>query len=211
MSVLHLSIATSGLVKSSLSADSAQQPWIVRIAADLATDDGITVDSFAVSIRAEGRKIEPSASRIHGITSAMTERSGIYELFAIGAICGLKAGTKRKSDYPGFIASARTLVCWDAPFVREIISGLFLRHGEPASAWLRPGLSTISLQQLAAPWLRLPAEDGSYRKPTRDEAAAFFADEPARPLPHTVDQNLRLEKLIYAALRERKAFEEIAA
>jgi len=215
MTLLFLSIATSGLPKGSLSADSRQQPWIVRMCADLAAEDGRTIEKFACGIRAGERKIDAEASRIHGITSAYAARSGVDESFALSMVCGLKMKAKAdgtiRPDKPGFASNARYVVCWDAEFVREVIGGLFLRLGEPAGAWVRPGLSFISLQALCAPWLRLPSakgdESGAYRKPTRDEAAAFFLGAPARPLPHTVDANLQIEKLLFPALRSRGSLE----
>lgn len=217
MTLLFLSIATSGLPKDSLQADSRQQPWICRLVAELAAEDGTPIEHFACGIRAGERRIDAAATRIHGITSAYAARAGVDESFALSMVCGLKARAKadgsQRPDKPGMASNARYVIAWDAEFVRQIIGSLFIRLGEPASAWVRPGLTFIGLQALTVPWLRLPAkdaDDGAYRKPKRDEAAAFFFGEPARDLPHTADDNLRIEKLIYAALKERRAFEEAA-
>lgn len=215
MTLLFLSLATSGLPKASLSADSRQQPWICRIAACLVTEDGKPIEQFSCGIRAGDRKIDSEATARHGITSAYAARSGVDESFALSMVCGLKMRAKAdgstRPDKPGLASNARYVVCWDAPFVRGIIGSLFERLGEPASAWIRPGLSFISLQDLCAPWLRLaPAkgdESGAYRKPTRDEAAAFFLGAAPRPLPHTVDANLEIEKALFPALRARGALE----
>lgn len=215
MTLLFLSLATSGLPKASLSADSRQQPWIVRIAACLATEDGKPIEQFSCGIRAGDRKIDPEATARHGITSAYAARSGVDESFALSMICGLKMKAKAdgstRPDKPGLASNARYVVCWDAEFVREIIGGLFLRLGEPAGAWVRPGLSFVSLQPLCSPWLRLPAangdDSGAYRKPTRDEAAAFFLGAETRSVPHTVDDNLRIEKALFHALRTSGALD----
>lgn len=215
MTLLFLSIATSGLPKGSLSADSRQQPWIVRMACCLATEDGTPIEQFSCGIRAGERKIDPEATARHGITSAYAARSGVDESFALSMVCGLKMKAKAdgstRPDKPGLASNARFVVCWDAAFVRGIIGSLFERLGEPASAWVRPGLSFIGLQELCAPWLRLPSakgdESGAYRKPTRDEAAAFFLGAAPRPLPHTVDANLQIEKALFPALRSRGALE----
>lgn len=201
---LFLSIATSGLPGATKSV------WTPRLAAALCDDAGDVTDSFAVNVRADGRHIENAATLRHGITTAAASRTGVDEVFVLGVICGMRAGGKRSADRPGLINCARTLVAWNAPFVSEVISGLFARHGEPSAAWLRPGLTTISLQDVARPWCKLAAaegDDGQYRRPTRDEAAAALCGLPARPLPHAVDSNLERERAIYAALRERKAFE----
>jgi hypothetical protein len=219
MTMLFLSIATSGLPKGSLSADSRQQPWIVRMAACLAAEDGKPIEQFACGIRAGERKIDAEASRIHGIASAHAARSGVDESFALSMVCGLKLKAKAdgttRPDKPGFASNAKYCICWDATFVRGIIGSLFERLGEPAGAWVRPGLAFIGLQELCAPWLRLaPAkgdDSGAYRKPTRDEAAAFFLDFEPRPLPHAVDDNLRIEKLLFPALRSRGALDLEAA
>lgn len=211
MSILFLSISTSALVKGSLPPDSKQQPWIVRMAAQLADADGIALQSFSANIRAGGRKIEPGASAVHGITSTQADRSGVYELFALGMICGLKAGGKRPTDYPGLASEARTVICWNDQFVRSVISNSFARLGEPSGAWMRPGLQFIGLQQIASTWCRLPGDDGAYRLPKRDEAAALLLGLPERRTPVSCDSNLDLEKLIYFWLREHRAFEATEA
>lgn len=215
MTHLFLSIATSGLPKDSLEATSRQQPWIVRMSACLSTEDGTPIEQFSCGIRAGDRKIDSEAARVHGITSAYAARSGVDESFALSMVCGLKLKAKAdgttRPDRPGFASNARYCICWNAGFVRQVIGGLFGRLGEPADAWIRPGLSFISLQELCAPWLRLPAskgdDSGAYRRPTRDEAAGFFLQIDPRPLPHSVDDNLRIERLLFPALKSRGALE----
>lgn len=181
------------------------------MAASLTDENGSVIEGFSAGIRAEGRRIDAGATSKHGISSTYADRNGIYEIFALGAVCGLKAGGKRTSDYPGMASSARTLICWDAAFTKSVIAGLFLRHGEPASAWLRPGLQTISLQQIASPWCRLPASEGGYRMPRRDEAISTLLGLPERKTPNSPDSNLDMEKLIYFWLRDHKAMESAAA
>lgn len=211
MSMLFLSIATSSLLKDSLPADSKQQPWIVRIAAQLVDANGAIEQGFCTSIRASGRKIDGAASEIHGITSTQADRGGVYELFVLGAICGLKASGKRSTDYPGLASMARYVVCWNADFVRAVIGSMFARHGEPADAWVRPGLTFIGLQQVIAPFCRLPSSEGGYRLPKRDEAVSLLLGLPERKTPVSPESNLDIEKLLYFWLAEKRAFEEIAA
>lgn len=210
MSVLHLSTATSGLPGASKSV------WIPRMAAALCDDAGNVTDSFAANIRADGRHIETAASRIHGITTAQASRTGIDEIAALMMVCGLRASGKRTQDRPGFASCARTLVAWDAAFVCGVINSLFAKHGEPSNAWLRPGLSVVSLQDVATPFCKLAPEaddeaSGAYCKPSRDEAAAILigASHSARPLPHVADTNLALERALYAALKAQRAFETV--
>lgn len=213
MSALHISIATSSLVRRSLPEDSRQQPFICRIAASLCDANGNETDHFACLIRSEdGKRVDPEATRRHGITSAACTRSGVAERFALGMVLGYRAhGTKRPIDLPGLASCASAVVCWDAGFVRAVINARYAQHGEPHGSWIRPGLQFHSLQHLSAPWCRLPApegdSDGGYKLPTRDEAAAVLLGAEPRALPHTVDANLMIERAIYRALAERKAFE----
>lgn len=206
MSVLNLSIATSGLP------GTTKTVWCPRICAALADDAGKVQDSYAVNIRADGRFIDQGATRIHGITTSAASRTGVDETFALAIVCGLRASGRRTADRPGLVSCARVLVAWNAQFVCDVISRLFARCGEPSAAWLRPGLQIISLQNAATLWCRLPSDDdaGGYKHPTRDEAAAALLASPARELPHSPDSNLAIERSLYAALRERKAFEEAA-
>lgn len=211
MSALFISIATSSLLKDTLPADSKQQPWIVRMATQLVSADGRVEAGFCTSIRAEGRKIESGATAKHGITSTQADRGGVYELFVLGAACGLKAGGKRPTDYPGLASMARYVVCWNADFVRAVIGSMFARHGEPADAWVRPGLQFISLQQVVTPFCKLTASEGGYRLPKRDEAVSVLLGLPERVSPVSPESNLDIEKLLYFWLAERNAFEAEAA
>jgi hypothetical protein len=203
MTTLFLTIATSGLPGATKSV------WCPRMCAALVDDSGAVTDSFAVKVRADGRHIEAAAALRHGITTAAASRTGVDEVFVLGAICGMRASGKRAQDRPGLISCARVLVAWQAEFVCRVVSDLYQRHGEPGSAWRRPGLQIVSLQDAATPWCRLPSteDNGGYRKPTRDEAAAALCGLPVRPLPHSPDSNLERERALYAALRDRKAFE----
>lgn len=205
MSTLFLAIATSGLPGATKSV------WAVRIAAALVSDTGDITDNFAVNVRADGRHVEAAAALRHGITTAAASRTGIDEIFALSSICGMRASGKRAQDRPGLISCARVLVAWQAEFVCRVISDLYQRHGEPRSAWRRPGLQVVSLQDAATAFCRLPPvegdETGQYRRPTRDEAAFELCGLPVRPLPHSPDSNLERERAVFAALRERKAFE----
>jgi hypothetical protein len=214
MSLLFLSLATSGLLKSSQPAESRQQPWLVRVAASLCDQNGAERHFFNVGVRAEGRRVEPAASGMNGITSTMAEREGVFELFALATITGLRAGPKRAADFPGLCSCATTVVAWDGPFVRAVIDNALQRHGEPSGAWLRAGLSFLSLREIARPWCKLAptegSEDGAYRSPSRNEAAAALLGLAPRPKPQSPDQNLEIEKQLYFALRERGAFEEAA-
>lgn len=208
MSILHLAIATSGLPGATKSV------WAPRMAAALVDDAGNVTDRFAVSVRADGRVIEASATLRHGITTKIANQTGIDELSVIASICGLKARGKRLDDRPGLINCARVMVAWNVDFVTEVLTKLFIRHGEnaPGMAWMRPGMQKpICLQEHARLWCKLPAvegDDGQYRRPTRDEAASALCGLPARPLPHTVDDDLELQRVhLWPALRQRKAFE----
>lgn len=215
MSTLHVSLATSGLVKRT--ADAAQQPWIARICAALADDTGVVTDHYSCLIRAEdGRRIEAGATRSHGITTAMCERGGVSERFALGMILGFRAaGTKRPIDLVGFASCARSVVFWDAEFATAILNARYAKIGEPHQSWLRPGLQIISLQPIARAFCQLPCaegdESGGYRSPTRDEAAHVLLGLDPRPLPHSCDANLQRELLLYAELCQRRAFEAEAA
>lgn len=205
---LHLSVVTSGLPSETKSV------WSPRMCAALCDDAGNITDSFAVNIRAEGRHIESPATLRHGITTGVANRTGVDEIFALGAICGMRTTGRRANDRPGLVSCARSLVVWNADFVCGVISALYERHGEPGLAWRRPGLQIVDLQESARPWCRLPPGDddtGQYRRPMRDEAAFELCGQPARPLPHSPDSNLERERAVWSALAQRKAFETESA
>lgn len=216
---LFLSIATSGLPSKTVN----KSIWCPRMCAVLVDESGTIMDSFAANIRAEGRHIESAATLRHGISTNYASRNGIDEFPVLSSICGLKARGKRTQDRPGLASCARALVLWNAPFVLGVIAELFRRYGElhpealqePSKAWLRSGLTVVDLQSHTVPWCRLAPADGDdtgqYRRPTRDEAAFELCGLPARPLPHSSDSNLAVERSLYAALVRKKAFEMEAA
>lgn len=208
MSTLFVSLATSGLPKSS-----GAMPFICRVSAALTNDAGLVTDNYNCLIRAEdGKRIEAEATKLHGITTAMCERGGVSERFALGMILGYRAqGTKRPIDLVGFASCARAVVFWDANFATTILNARYARIGEPHQSWRRPGLQIISLQPIARLFCKLPCPEGDdtgrFKTPTRDEAAAELLDAPPRALPHTTDSNLELERTIFAVLKERRAFD----
>jgi hypothetical protein len=207
MSLLFLNIATSGLLK-----DGEPAPWICRVAASMCDEDGTELDSLAVSVRAEGRFIDAGAAASHGITSRAAAKRCVHEVHALRIVCGMEPGPKRPDDYFGMVNCAGTLVAWDVNFVRAVVAAALADYAGPAVAWIRPGLTAISLRDTARTHCKLPDErpdsTGAYKMPTRDEAARILLGAEPRPLPHTADSNLHLERRIYFELRARGEFKE---
>lgn len=199
--ILHLTIAPSALP------DSRTPLWPVRICAVLVRPDGTEQDSFAVSIRAEGRSIDAAATKEHGITAGQADRTGIFEGTAAAIVCGLKANGKRASDYPGLASCASEIVCWDAELVQSILNRSLERLGEPSGAFLRPRLVWHSLREIARVWA-----SNAQGEPSRSGAClALDLIGPSVPSEGSPDANLRLERAIHAELRKLKAIEGEAA
>lgn len=212
MSVLFLSVALSAQVRP---AGDGRQAWPCAIAALLIDGDGRKAGGFLSVIRAPDNapRVEAAQTRVHGIGHRAPMTGGVDELMALAMVAGLERHVG--SPRPGFAALARYAVCWDDVLVKTVITHALARHGEPARAFVRPGLEFIGLQGLATPFCKFPPlEDddvsGCYRAPSMDEAAAALLGLPVRPLPYDLDDDLSRLRALDARLRELNAIESAA-
>lgn len=203
MTLLFLDTESSGLMKRNLPMDSAEQPWIVSLAAELCTDSGAQIACINTGIRANGRKITDGAQRVHGISSAMAGRIGVSELAALGVLCGRES----------LASQARYVVGHGVSFDRDIITSVLARHGRDAQSWIRPGLCFIDTMLTATPFCKLPSDrdDGAYKWPTLDEACAALLDEAPRTGAHDAMDDLQRCKRLFFHLRARGAFDTAEA
>jgi DNA polymerase III epsilon subunit-like protein len=196
--VLTVDLESSDLLKRDLPLDSPDQPWIVSIAADLSTLDGISRDFFCTRVRSGGRKIKPEAEGVHGISSRAAGRSGVSEITALGMLCG-------------FAAQATVLVGHNIEFDRDVIVSLLLRNGRDTGMLLRPGLTLACTMKAATPICRLPHDppwdSGQFRWPSLDEACEIILKEPARAGFHSAFDDVGRCKRLYLELRDMGVLE----
>lgn len=200
MTHLYLDCETSGLLKRSAPIESAEQPFIVSIAAELCRDDGTRIAGIDTAIRApEGRKITAGAQSVHGVSSAQAARSGVSELAALGVICGRES----------FVSQARYVIGHGIEFDRQIITATMARLGREPTAWLRPGLCFLDTMLAATPFCKLAGEheSGGYKWPSLDEACQILLTEEPRAGHHDALDDIQRTKRLYFWLRDRRAFD----
>lgn len=203
MSILFLDLETSGLIKKGLPLDSPEQPWCVSLAAELSDSEGNPLALLSTGIRANGRKIADDARKVHGISSAISGRTGVSELAALGVLCGRES----------LASQALYAVGHGISFDRDVVISLLARHGRDATSWTRPGLQFVDTMTAAAPFCRLPSdhESGGFKWPTLDECCAILLGEPERTGHHNALDDLQRTKRVFFWLRAHNAFEMEAA
>lgn len=199
MTLLFVDCETSGLFKKNLPMESDQQPWCVSIAAELTDDKGRQLASINTGIRANGRRIDPKASAVHGVSSALAGRTGVSELAALGVLCGRES----------LASQARYAIGHGISFDRDVITSVLARNGRDATTWVRPGLTFVDTMTTAAPFCKLPSdhESGSYKWPSLDEACETLLNEPPRSGHHNAWEDIQRCKLLFFWLRSRGALE----
>lgn len=196
---LIIDTETSGLLKRNLPLESAEQPWICQIAAQLVDKDGNEAASLNTRIRAAGRPIAEDAKAVHGISAREAGRGGVAEKSALRLLCGSQS----------LASQARFVVGHGLQFDKDVITGSLLRNGWDSSVWLRPGLQFHCTMLAAAPFCRLPSEheNGGYRWPSLDDACRILLGQEPRAGHHTAMDDLRRTRELFFWLRERGAFE----
>jgi hypothetical protein len=187
---LFFDIETSDLLRRDIPLDDQNQPWIVTIAAELTDRDGTHISGFDTSIRADGRKIRPSAEKIHGVSNRSAARQGVNEVVALGMLIGLAA----QADYA---------IGYSVEFDRDCVASLLMRRGKGTDIWMRPGLQFIDLQKPSAAFCKIPSErdSGEYQWPSLDDAHHYFMED------KNTDSNLVRIRKIFFRLLEHNALE----
>ncbi len=201
--ILLLDLETSGLIKKGLPLDSPEQPWCVSLAAELCDSEGNTLALLSTGIRANGRKIADDARKVHGISSAISGRTGVSELAALGVLCGRES----------FASQALWCVGHGISFDRDVVISLLARHGRDPASWTRPGLQFCDTMTAAAPFCRIPSEheSGGYKWPSLDECCVRLLGEQPREGTHSAIDDLSRTKRLFFWLRSHNAFEMEAA
>lgn len=199
MTYLFCDVETSGLIKKHLPLDSAEQPWIVSLAAELTDHTGDHIACINTTIRANGRTITADAARVHGISSALAGRTGVSELAALGVLCGRES----------LASQARYVIGHGVSFDRDVITSVLLRQKRDPASWTRPGLEFLDTMLAATPFCRLPSDhaDGGFKWPTLDEACQILLDEEPRSGARDAWDDLRRTKRVFFWLRSRNAID----
>lgn len=190
MTHLFVDTESSGLLKKNLPLDSAEQPWVISLAAELCDDAGNQLACINTGIRANGRRISDDARAVHGVSSALAGRTGVSELAALGVLCGRES----------LASQARYVIGHGIGSDRDIITSVLARNGRDATTWVRPGLTFIDTMLAATPFCKIPSghDGGGYKWPSLDEAAELLLNESVRTGPHVAWDDLqRCRRLFY--------------
>lgn len=199
MTHLFVDIESSGLLKKNLPLDSAEQPWVVSLAAELCDDTGRQLACINTGIRANGRKITEGARLVHGVSSQLAGRTGISELAALGVLCGRES----------LASQARFVIGHGLGFDRDVITSVLARNGRDATIWMRPGLQFVDTMTAATPFCKIASEheSGGYKWASLDEACEILLEEPPRTGRHSAWDDVQRCKALYFWLRDRGVFE----
>lgn len=198
--ILVVDSETSDLLKADLPLGDAAQPWIVSLAAQLCTPEGLVRDFFHIRIRADGRQVRTGAQAVHGISTREAARHGVSEVTAFGMLIGFAA----QASY----AVGHGIDSFD----RRVVESGLIRLGKDTRMWTRAGLQFIDTMLVAAPVCKIPSgrDDGQFKWPSLDEACQSILDEAPREGAHSAYDDCDRARRLFLALRERNCV-EIAA
>jgi DNA polymerase III epsilon subunit-like protein len=197
---LALDLESSGLPPPGVEKGSPQYPWACQIGCILFDLEGNDHAVLETIIRPDGRKMQPAAIAVHGISDQDAAILGVNELAAYALLCHLAA-------------KAQWLVGFHVKFDRDIVESALIRLGRDARMLVRPGLEVIDLVQPAAAVCKLPTdhESGSYRWPNLDAACETILGEAPRQGRHGALDDTGRAKRLFLELRKQNVIELEAA
>ncbi len=199
--LIFLDVETSGLIDRHRPLDDPSQPWAVSVGAELTDIDGNSLGHIAMQIRADGRKIKPEATAVHGITNEMAGRGGCSET----AVLGVLVGMVNQLPFGGMV------VGFNVEFDRQVLLGVLMRRraNDAVKVWTRPGLVWRDIQAPCAPFCRLPnpKDPDAYKYPSLDDAAEALCGIPRRVGFHRSYDDARRTKDVFFELVRRGAIE----
>jgi DNA polymerase III epsilon subunit-like protein len=191
MTALSIDLETSGLPKPGMIKGSDEYPWFVEVGAILFDLNGVELDIFGSRVRADGRKMQPGAIAVHGMTDWEASRAGISEIAALSVVCG-------------FAAQARYLVGYGVQFDRDVCESTLIKLGKETRMLVRPGLQVVDLRPPATQACKIPSdhESGGYRWPSLGEACERLLGDPPRTGKHRAVEDARRNVRLFVHLQQ---------
>lgn len=203
--LLIVDLETSGLMIPGLPPEAPEQPWPVQVAADLCDEEGNSLSHMSIRIKSDGRKIDPGATAVHGITSREADKTGVSEVVALAMLVGL-------------VGDAEKVIGFGVNYDKGVILGALTRWERPTRKFLRPGLEFVDLIPPAAAACKLPTDhsSNSFRWPDLSTAFSMLTnglatvDDIDLPAAHDAWGDCRRAKAVYFALKARNLILEVA-
>jgi DNA polymerase III epsilon subunit-like protein len=193
---LALDLESSGLPPSGVEKGHPQYPWACQIGCLLFDLEGNEMAVLETIIKSEGRKMQPGAIVVHGISDQDAATFGVTEISAYALLCHLAA-------------KARWLVGFHVKFDRDIVESALMRLQRDARMLVRPGLEVVDLVQPCAAVCKIESdhESGTYRWPNLDKACETILGDAPRQGKHGALDDARRAKRLFLELRKRNVIE----
>lgn len=170
MMILFADTETGGFPNDRLALDHPAQPPLVQLGAILVdADNGAEWATLELVVRADGYEIPPSASSVHGVTTAIARKVGVPLSLAVASYCNLRA-------------LADLVVFYNKDFDRVIMEIAIARNGKVPS---NPGPEITCAMELVTPMAKMPPTErmiaaghgGKFKPPKLIEAHQFLFGE----------------------------------
>ena len=185
MSILFFDTETTGLLKFKEEYTSENQPHLVQIACILDDLEGNTIEEYETIIRTSDVNIPPCAAEIHGITTAIANKSGILPETALGV-------------FKDFAHKANRIVAHNIDFDIKVMKTAFYRARIDDFFTVIP---TYCTKEKSTDILKLPGRYNSYKWPTLDEAYRVLVDVKGFEGAHNALVDVHACRKVYYALR----------
>ena len=190
--ILFIDTETTGLPENwkAPASDTGNWPRMVQIAWMLADTTGKEIAAANRIIKPEGFSIPADASRIHGITTALANQTGIALIEALG-------------EFSEIMQQAGLVVAHNIAFDEKVIGAEYIRSGKTD---LMSAARKLCLMKAATEYCRLPGKYG-YKWPSLKEVHTVLFDQSPENL-HNADSDMRICARCYYELRKRQVIEE---
>lgn len=214
--LMFLDLITSGLIREELPLGHASQPWALKIAAEQTDAEGVRLNALDMIIKAEGRKVKPGASKVHGLEERDCDQFGVKQNAVLALLAAIAGNVTRVVTFGEF----------DKKIILSLLAALEKatnsQKGAYTRRWDRPGLHFLNIQApVCEQECQLPMikssnkakgedEEDGLRWPSLEEACRIILKEPPILNPADAWTGLSATKALYFELLSRGHFEQEA-
>jgi len=167
MKILYFDTETTGLVDFRAPITAPHQPRMVQLACVLADETGAEISMVKLRVRPDGFEIPEGASKVHGITTALAEQTGI----PVGSALLI---------FAALIDAADILVAFNCEYDRYIIEreDLLDSSAKIPTAWHKKAMLCAMKPMTEICQLPNPNYPGKFKWPKLQEAHVHLFKEP---------------------------------
>lgn len=190
---LFFDTETSGIYRFKESYESTNQPWVVQLGMILSNKDKIFAEINLI-LKSFGRKIEPGAIAVHGISSETADSVGVEPTVAYGL-------------FTDMCRKASRIICHNTEFDINIMKAAFFAEGLEHTDYIFNRGKHFCTMKTTTHLCKIPGYRGSYKWPKLIELYEFLFNERFEDA-HDALADVRATRRCYYELINRGFYKE---